>query len=44
MLPKKLAGTGESQASISPGSFTTFLFLMALQSARLASFRTSSTE
>ena len=39
-----LAGTGESQASISPGSFTTFLFLTALQSARLASFITSSTE
>ena len=44
MLPKKLAGTGESQASISPGSFTTFLFLTALQFARLVSFITSSTE
>ena len=44
MLPKKLAGTGESQASISPGSFTTLFILTALQSARLASFKTSFTE
>jgi hypothetical protein len=43
ILPRKLPGTGESHASISLGSFTTFLFLTALQPARLASFKISST-